>query len=423
MQTRFPTLLGQASRGTTKVWEAWVSEEEGGASAVAVVRFGARGGKMQTLERRYVCGKNRGKANETTAYQQAVAETARKWKDKVEKQGYREAGGEESAGPGAASEPHAMPEAHTEAGAALLPMLAKTFDVSKLGSARAKTIAFPCLAQPKLDGLRCLIYESRGELVAQSRVGGRFVTVAHILEALRPVFRAFGDGGDAGRLVLDGELYSTAMPFEVLAGRLKKRGQAAEAVYEAEFHVYDLFVLTPAASALPALQPEPCHARLTRLAALLSPRPPPHVRLVDTCACASLEHMRALFAEFTAAGFEGIMLRNADAPYRLGHRSADLQKYKEFAEEEFAIVGFGEAEGRDAGTVVFFCLANLPDPATGETHTFSVRPRGNLAHRASLLAAAPALAARRALLTVVYQELSSHNVPRFPVGKAVRHGY
>jgi ATP-dependent DNA ligase len=458
----FPLLLGDAVGGAVKQWSAKVAEEADGAAAVVTIQFGQQGGKLQTTERRYTAGKNAGKSNATTPYQQAVLETRRKWLNKLKKQGYRRA---EAAGEGEAGEREAGDEAAGEAGdeaagqaageaadpeaagqaageaadpeaagideqddvepasakrrrvsTALLPMLAKAFDPSKVGNKRAKPIHFPCLAQPKLDGLRCLIYwdpASRSP-IAQSRVGGKFTTVGHILDELRPVFEAWDEPARGGGLVLDGELFTIDMPFEALAGALKRKNDSP--VVQAAFHAYDMFILREG-KALPT----PCEERIETLRSLLAGLLV-SVKVVDTRRCESVEEMRALFAEFTAAGYEGIMLRNLAAPYLVGHRSADLQKHKEFSEEEFEIVGFAEAEGRDAGTVVFVCRANLCDPESNLRLTFSVRPRGSFEHRASLLRDAPDLVARKAKLTVVYQELSAHNVPRFPVGKDVRDG-
>jgi DNA ligase 1 len=425
---RFPPLIGDSAGGSPKEWSAEVLQEEGGA-AVVRVRFGQQGGKQQVTERRYVEGKNLGRKNATTPYEQAVAETQRKWRDKIEKQGYRRAEDAGAAEQGNAAEQDEGAEQGNAAerdGAAkrrrvstLLPMLAKPFDVSKLDSKRAKTITFPCLAQPKLDGLRCLIYRAdSGELVAQSRIGGRFTTVSHVLDELGSVFDAWDESARGGRLVLDGELFTFATAFEVLAGQLKRRDSTP--VTEAGFHAYDMFVLGRGSERAGA---ESCESRLALLASLISRSPPlTHVHLVETRTCDSVDHMRTLFAEFTLAGFEGIMLRNKASPYTLGYRSPDLQKYKEFCDEEFEIVGFAEAEGRDAGTVVFICRANQPNPDTGSHETFSVRPRGSLEHRAGLLRLAPDLIAQKAKLTVIYQELSSHKVPRFPVGKDVRGG-
>jgi DNA ligase-1 len=108
------------------------------------------------------------------------------------------------------------------------------------------------------------------------------------------------------------------------------------------------------------------------------------------------------------------MLRNIDSVYQQGFRSNDLQKYKEFQEEEYLIVGFDQGDGRDKGTVIWKCQ-------TKEGRMFSVRPRGTNEHRQKLFKNGKSYVGKQ--LTVIFQELSELNVPRFPVGKAVRDNY
>jgi DNA ligase-1 len=110
------------------------------------------------------------------------------------------------------------------------------------------------------------------------------------------------------------------------------------------------------------------------------------------------------------------MLRNMDGSYRCNYRSYDLQKYKEFIEEEYEICGFREAEGRDKGTVVWLC--RLPDESGS---VFSVRPRGTLDMRRYWFLKGDDYIGKQ--LTVIYQELSEMGIPRFPVGKCIREEY
>jgi len=136
--------------------------------------------------------------------------------------------------------------------------------------------------------------------------------------------------------------------------------------------------------------------------------------VVDTRLIHTLGEFRQAFGEYVEAGYEGIMLRNTNGMYCQNYRSHDLQKYKEFVESEYPIVGFKEAAGRDAGTVIWVCK-------TAEEREFSVRPRGTQEQRRQWFHDGQKYQGK--LLTVIYQELSELNVPRFPVGKAIRDGY
>lgn len=261
---------------------------------------------------------------------------------------------------------------------------------------------FPCYVQPKLDGLRCICYMlSNGKVVAQSRTGSYFETVDHICAELRPTLLK------TPGLILDGELYTTDIPFEELAGLIKKKKLSEtdmQRVQCIKYHVYDIVA-----------DNVPYSKRHEQIAGIIGGGTKCyHLELVHTQLIHTLGEFKQAFGEYVAAGYEGIMLRNAEGLYRENYRSHDLQKYKEFMESEYPIVGFKEAAGRDAGTVIWVCK-------TAEDREFSVRPRGTQEQRRQWFQTGHQHVGK--LLTVIYQELSELNVPRFPVGKAIREGY
>ena len=53
---------------------------------------------------------------------------------------------------------------------------------------RVDGLEFPLYSQPKLDGVRCIVYMQDGELVAKSRQGKPIDSVVHVLEELQPFF-------------------------------------------------------------------------------------------------------------------------------------------------------------------------------------------------------------------------------------------
>ena len=138
------------------------------------------------------------------------------------------------------------------------------------------------------------------------------------------------------------------------------------------------------------------------------------VVLVRTEKVAALSDFRRLFAEFVEAGYEGIMLRNGAGVYRANYRSNDLQKYKEFMEDEYRIIDFKEGEGRDLGAVIWVC-------ETADGKEFSLRPRGSIEQRREWFNDGDSYIGK--YVTVIFQELTEDGKPRFPVGKALRVGY
>lgn len=393
VEHEFPTIYGVEKNGKPKVWNARVYVDILNGNASAEIEYGQLDGKKQITTREYTEGKNLGKKNETTPLQQCMAETKRKWQDKMEKEGYSLVPPNvESSEP--SSHSHSQPS-----DCKVFPMLAHAYE--PLSSKNKKSdIVFPCYVQPKLDGLRCVCYMVQNKVVAQSRTGSYFETVEHICAELRPLLLK-----NPG-LVLDGELYTTDIPFEELAGLIKKKKLSEtdmQRVQCIKYHVYDIVV-----------ENVPYSKRHDRIVSTIGGTKCYHLELVHTQLINTMSEFRQAFSEYVAAGYEGIMLRNAEGLYRQNYRSHDLQKYKEFMESEYPIVGFKEAAGRDAGTVIWVCK-------TAQDREFSVRPRGTQEQRRKWFQTGPTHVGK--LLTVIYQELSELNVPRFPVGKAIREGY
>lgn len=393
LKKAYDPLFGKDKSGKTRVWIAAVYDDSINGIARAVIQHGVNGGKLQTDSREYTEGKNRGKKNETSAFEQCVLETDKKHLDKIEKEGYSTSLEATAAAP---------------LDKKIFPMLANKYEPAAASSKR-KGIVFPCYVQPKLDGLRCVIYAGKdgdlvyagkdGQPVYQSRTGGIFTTLQHLTPEISEILRRYPG------IVLDGELYTKEIPFEELAGIIKKKSISSDEdrakIREVQYHIYDLIV--PDA---------PFKERLSLIQ--LSLEETPHVRIVSTYLAHSSAEFKEKFAEFVEQGYEGIMLRNVAGLYKENYRSNDLMKYKEFLEAEYPIVDFKEASGRDAGTVIWEC-------ETPEGRRFSVRPRGTVEARKQWFRSAKSIVGKQ--LTVIFQELSEMGVPRFPVGKAIRDGY
>ncbi len=108
------------------------------------------------------------------------------------------------------------------------------------------------------------------------------------------------------------------------------------------------------------------------------------------------------------------MIRNPNAPYKIGKRSKNLLKDKEFMEDEFKVSGFTEGTGDDKGTIIWEC-------ETKDKQSFSVRPRGTKEERRELFKTGDKYLGKN--LTIIYFGLTTSGIPRFPVGKDIREGY
>jgi ATP-dependent DNA ligase len=441
----FPKLYAVDKNGKIKVWTAAVLQPVDKTSAdagyaTARIMHGYIDGKQQVALRDYNTGKNIGRSNETTPLDQCISETRRKWTDKKEKEGYSETKpADYGEGYGDVSGNYFGDDDIVDGGESatasgpFLPMLAQTFNpsdaiTSASASKKKKVIKFPCFVQPKLDGLRCVSYAMRSDgaitdVALQSRTGAFFTGLPHIVAALRPYLSQHPS------VVIDGELYTDQMPFEELAGLIKKKkitDSDVERLKKVKYHVYDIYdharanmpyserlgLLVDAVRRCGCVANDTLSAsgRILRSAVDAAAV----VVLVRTEKVAELADFRRLFSEFVESGYEGIMLRNAEGVYRANYRSNDLQKYKEFMEDEYLITGYTQGEGRDAGAVIWYC-------ETEDGKEFTVRPRGTMEQRRAWFNAGATYVGKK--LTVIFQELTEEGKPRFPVGKAIRDGY
>lgn len=409
---KLPMLYGVEKNGKIKTWDANIylkGTDMKSGHAFAMIEHGQQDGKKQTAVRDYTEGKNIGKKNETTPLQQCIAETRKKWLDKKEKESYQETVQQE-ADEAAQADETVLPIAPS-AGKKYFPMLAQKFEPESK-TAKKQTIVFPCFVQPKLDGLRCIIYRDSmtGEIRRQSRTGTYFDTMSHIAQSLTPFFQKHPDA------VLDGELYTSDIPFEELAGLIKKKKlteQDSIRLSAIKYHIYDIVD----EKSVYQKRYSDIKKMFAQVAASTASSPhelPPYICLVETTEAKTEAEFKVEFSRFIEDGYEGIMLRNKGGMYRCNYRSHDLQKYKEFEEDEFRIIGFTQGDGRDKGTVIWMC-------ETKEGKEFTVRPRGTMESRRKLFESGKKYVGK--MLTVIYQELTEEGKPRFPVGKDIRENY
>lgn len=289
----------------------------------------------------------------------------------------------------------------------ILPMLAHPLD-----DARRKHLRFPCITQPKLDGVRMLASLSLSDrsdtsVRLYSRTGKPFDHLAPLFAG--PIRELLALAGAQGHhLVLDGELYAHRAGFQKIVSMARNAKDTSAAAGDLQYWIYDLY--DPARPDMPTSERAEL---LDSLFASASSRLRIRLRPVPSKPCAGEADVDAALKRHEREGYEGVMLRDPRAPYLPGKRSSGLLKLKSFLDREFEIVGFEEASGKDRGTVVFVCRTG-----TSESKEFRVRPTGTLAERARMLRDAPRLVGK--MLTVRFQELSDDGVPRFPVGVAVR---
>jgi DNA ligase 1 len=367
-----PKLYKKTSTGAIQEWFVRVIIIDGDVNIVT--QYGQVNGKIQTSFEKVLEGKNIGKANATTAITQGIAQAEADWKKQLKK-GYVQSIEDAQAG---------KIDAIIEGGIA--PMLAHKF------SEQGHKINYPALAQPKLDGHRCIAQNIDGNVTLWSRTRKPINSVPHIIQAIEY---------SVAISHLDGELYNHDYHnnFEELSSLIRQE-EPADGHEVIQYHVYDF--------PHPTLKNWERNEALQELKEAFEGTP---VHIVETILVNNEDELMEAFEHFLAEGYEGCMVRNADGLY-VNKRSYDLQKIKEFDDAEFKIVGVKVGnKGSMAGKAVFTC--DIPNLGT-----FDCKMKGKL-EDLKQYADDPSLVIGK-ILTVKYQGFTKYGFPRFPVGLRFR---
>jgi len=366
----FPTLYKMDSAGRIRMWKIWCYEQDG--RYYYSQKHGLIDGKKQTTRTEVKSGKNIGKSNETSVVEQTTLEAESLWKKQRDRKGYSE------------NIPSSVP---------LRPMLAKTFSL--------ENTSFPVYVQPKLDGIRCLVYKDGDSIKLISRQGKEFVALQHLQS--EPTLHTFFLQNPS--CVLDGELYNHDLcdDFQQLVSAIK-RDKPSKWTDRIQYHIYDVYNKD-----IPKLTFE------CRLNIILSINKSKHIVLVDTNLVTHKDTIDLMYNKYTKNGYEGIMLRNKDGIYELNKRSSYLQKYKKFIDMEFKIVGAIENKGKQQGQCTLIC-------ETVDGTQFGVKPKGTDEERQEYWQRWLDGSLKNKMLTVRFFSWTNSKppVPRFPVGIAIR---
>ena len=370
---RFGPLYALASNGKIKLWQGEVHLTGEGHGHI-LYTFGYEDGKHQVQEKYIKEGKNIGKKNETTPFEQACKDVESKF-NKKQDEGYQ--------------------EDKNTLSTPILPMLALSYEK------RGHNIEWPCYVQPKIDGVRCTVGIKNGKINMFTRKGKEMTLMPHIEKDLERLFaQAKALDYDTDHLYFDGELYSDDLTFQELAGTLRRHKNTKETLDKIYLIVFDMFwtnINTRFETRFKNLEKLYEHMYLEKVELI-------ETRLINE------DELEMKHQQYIENGYEGIILRNMDGYYKMKHRSADLQKLKMFQDEEFEIIGFKEGGGTEKGCVVWQCA--------GQDGSFWVRPKGTQEERRELFESGVDYVGKQ--LTVRYQELTDDGVPRFPVGIVIR---
>lgn len=274
----------------------------------------------------------------------------------------------------------------------LFPQLAETFNPDKVN------LDTEVLYQDKMDGVRCLAVMKPGSAELYSRTGILFENQDHIIEELRKLYDNVGEM----YLVFDGELYHHNLSFDRISGiarrkKITSKSKLVPGIPKLQYHVFDI------------VNNKVCSERLKDIENY-SKVEYKYIKFVNSN-IGTMKEYKEYHDKAAEKGYEGIMMRRLNSYYK-STRSSGLFKYKKFTTDEFEILDIISGKGEDHG-----CAIIVTETKCG--NGFAVRPKGSKESRKKMLQNKEDYIGK--MYTVKYFTLyEKTNIPRFPVGIAVR---
>lgn len=287
------------------------------------------------------------------------------------------------------------------------PMLAKQADKVT----NPKIYDKEWIASRKIDGVRCLFYYNfeDDKIHSASRGGDNYdAATTHLREdpELLEVFR------NMPHIILDGELYKHGKSLQQISGAARMEKNAYDCDW-LEYYVYDLIDLEnldkPAKDRIKLLQSiqqsygwgfDPC--REWKEGEL-------QIQVVPQVYISGWASMKKLHAQYVEEGFEGLVIRNPDKPYKPNGRTNDMIKIKMYKDDEFEITGLSEGLREED-----MCFTLV----TADGLEFKAKPIGTRELKQQYREDLNQLIGKMA--TVKYFYLSDEGTPLQPVLKCIR---
>lgn len=383
MQNRimYPILYGMDKKNKIKEWRIEVINK--GIYSIVEWKYGYIDSKKIEYQLRVDMGKNIGRSNETTHYQQALLEARSKWSKKKDIEGYKESIDEvkniENRDEKSKNESVDV--------VSILPMLAQDY------KKHMKKVVYSCYIQPKLDGYR-MVYNNRTKKMTTRT--GKDYKILYNTEIFKEL--------EGVNYILDGELYvhDNDFNFEVYGVLRKQKGLTDEDkrnLDKIEYHVYDIIDLERS-----------YEERMRILGDLFKSNSFKKLKYVKSERCEKEGDIERWHKKNIEDNYEGSMIRNAKGMYRCKFRSYDLLKKKDFDDNEYKIVDItSESDSKTMDKLVVWVCK------TDDGQTFNIRPKGNEVERKMLYKEGKKYIGSK--LWVKYFGLTENGIPRFPSTK------
>ena len=259
-------------------------------------------------------------------------------------------------------------ESPTGTNGVVKPMLAKQADkVTKTNIFNKKWIA-----SRKIDGLRCIIYlGDDGKLHTSSRGATNYDSAMFEILTHPALIKLFKNNEG---LMLDGECYHHGYTLQQI-NSIARTQKVAKDLEVLQFYWYDIVDLNnPFKTRLAKMKS--IASELKEYGSEISWEPDRifkenelRIQFVPQVEVSGWDNMMKLHNEYVSEGWEGLVIRDPERPYKPNGRTNDMIKIKVYKDDCFKVVG-KEAGLRGSEDMVF--IMQMPDG-----RTFKAKPFGD----------------------------------------------
>lgn len=190
-------------------------------------------------------------------------------------------------------------------------------------------------AEPKFDGIRCIIVFDKGIAKPYSRNGKPLWNMNGILDELQDTWKS--------ECILDGEVFTT--DWNLSMGIVKSSTVDHPDKDKLRFHVWDCLTLAEWKAGSSSVSN---HDRQERLAFVNGME---RIKRVESRPINNQEELTKAYTDFLLEGYEGAILKDPDGIYEKGRRSPYWLKIKPWTDADLTVIGSYPGEGKHVGRI------------------------------------------------------------------------